>query len=72
MAKLTLEELWKISDGNEYIESVSENGKFIYTKSFYLEINKKLNEGLNPVEAYQALCRTSNYLRKDYSLYLSL
>ena len=32
MAKLTLEELWKISDGNEYIESVSENGKFIYTK----------------------------------------
>ncbi|MGM9543391.1 MAG: hypothetical protein ACI3T9_00255 [Romboutsia timonensis] len=65
MAKLTLEELWKISDGNEYIESVSENGKFIYTKSFYLEINKKLNEGLNPVEAYQALGFDVDKLGKD-------
>ena len=40
MAKLTMEELWEIADNNEYVERVSENGKLIYTNSFYLEINR--------------------------------
>lgn len=65
MAKLSNLELLQITDDNEYVDFVSKNGKLLYTNAFYLEINKKLNEGLNPVEAYKALGFDVDKLGKD-------
>lgn len=51
---------------NEFVDHYDDkNDKIIYTKDFYVVLYKKLQDGLNPIEAYEALGFNTTDLGKN-------
>lgn len=83
MGKIVSKEvLLKFMDSTDYVEDIAKNNAFIYSNAFYLDLYRKLEEGLSDVQAYEALgfdtkelgvdraysaCRYARRLAKDKS-----